>query len=323
MNFSVGVQHQISNVVLDVSYVGTLSRNLLYEFNINPIPMFAHFNAANADPTQPSKPLPDNYLRPYKGFGDILVYDNGASANYHSLQVAVNRRLREGLQFGAAYTFSKALDVADSDTSQVSPYFPARSRNYGPAGFDRTHALVFNYVYDLPKPAAHLAFRPAHWVADGWQLAGITSFVSGAPFTPTFSTTNGMDITGSTEGARIQVLGTPTLSKADKTFYRTFNTGVFGLPSVGTFGNAGVGILRGPGINNWDISASKRFPLFAESRWIQFRAELFNGLNHAQFSGIYTAAQFNPAGQQVNPNFGAYSASRAPRIIQLSLKAVF
>jgi hypothetical protein len=158
---------------------------------------------------------------------------------------------------------------------------------------------------------------------DGWQLAGITSFISGAPLTPGFSTTNGMDITGSTEGARIQVVGDPTLAKSDKTFYRTFNTAAFGLPAVGTFGNAGVGILRGPGINNWDISASKRFPLFSDTRWIQFRAELFNAWNHTQFSSVYSSAQFNPAGQQVNPNFGGYSASRPPRIIQLSLKAVF
>ena len=323
MNFSLGVQQQVAGMVVDVAYVGTLSRNLFYEYDINPIPMFAHFNLANRDPTQPTKPLPDNYLRPYSGYGDIYVYGNGASANYHSLQTSATRRFRNGMQYGVSYTFSKVLDVADADTSQVSPYFPARSRNYGPAGFDRTHALVFNYIYDLPKIAARMHMRPARWVVDDWQVSGITSFISGAPFTPTFSTTTGIDISGSTESARINVLEDPTLSKADKTFYRTFNTSAFALPAVGTFGNAGIGILRGPGINNWDMSAAKRFPLFSESRWIQFRLELFNAWNHTQFATINSAAQFNPAGQQVNTNFGVYSSTRAPRIIQLSLKAVF
>lgn len=323
MNFSLGIQQRVQGTILDVSYVGSLSRNLYYMYNLNPIPIGAHFNPANADPTQPGVPLPDNFLRRYPGFGNINVYDNGASSNYNSLQVSVNRRLARGLQFGAAYTFSKALDVADSDTTAVSPYFPARSRNYGLAGFDRSHALVVNYLYELPKFAGHWHFRPAHWALDDWQLSGITSFISGAPFTPGFSTTNSADITGSTESARINVVSDPNLSKSSRTFYRNFDTGAFALPAVGSFGNAGVGILRGPGINNWDMAASKRFPLFSESRWIQFRAELFNAWNHTQFASLYTTAQFNPAGQQTDPNFGAYSASRPPRVIQFSLKAVF
>ena len=235
----------------------------------------------------------------------------------------MSRRLARGLQFGAAYTFSKALDVADSDTTSVSPYFPARSRNYGLASFDRNNVLVVNYLYELPKLGGRTRFRPAHWVLDDWQLSGISSFISGAPFVPGFSTTNSADITGSTEAARINVVGDPNLSKGDRTFYHNFNTAAFALPAVGTFGNAGIGILRGPGINNWDMAASKRFTLFSESRWIQFRAELFNAWNHTQFAGLFTNAQFNPAGQQIDPNFGAFSSSRPPRVIQFSLKAVF
>jgi len=320
----IGIQQRVKETVVDVSYVGSMGRNLYYLYNINPIPIGARFNPANADATQPGRPpLPDNYLRPYIGYGDINVYDNGASSNYNSLQVSINRRMARGLQLGVAYTYSKALGVADSDTTSVSPYFPARTRNYGPSSFDRTHVLVVNYLYELPMFARHTRFRPAHWAVDGWQLSGISTFVSGSPFTPGFSTTNSADITGSTEGARINVIADPTLSKGDKTFFRNFNTAAFAVPAVGTFGNAGVGILRGPGINNWDIAASKRFPILSESRFVQFRAELFNAFNHTQFAGLFTTAQFNPAGQQIDPNFGAYSSNRPPRIIQLSLKAVF
>ena len=102
MNFSFGIQQRAAGVVFDASYVGSLSRNMYYLYNINPIPIGAHFNPANFDPTQPGTPLPDNFLRRYAGFGNINVYDNGASSNYNSLQVSVSRRLARGLQFGAA-----------------------------------------------------------------------------------------------------------------------------------------------------------------------------------------------------------------------------
>jgi hypothetical protein len=183
--------------------------------------------------------------------------------------------------------------------------------------------FVVNYLYELPKITGQVHFRPAHWALDDWQVSGITSFISGAPFTPSLTTTNGADISGSTEAARINVIGDPNLPKGQRTFYRNFNTAAFALPAVGTFGNAGMGILRGPGINNWDMAASKRIPLFSESRWLQFRAELFNAWNHTQFATLNTTAQFNPAGRQVNPLFGEFASTRPPRIIQLSLKVVF
>ena len=80
----------------------------------------------------------------------------------------------------------------------ISPYFAPRQRNYGLLGQDRTNVFVVNYMYDLPKIGAKTGFAPARWIFDNWQLSGMTSFVSGAPFAPGFSTTDGQDITGST-----------------------------------------------------------------------------------------------------------------------------
>ena len=92
MNFSLGVQREVGfHTVVDVSYVGSLARNIVYEQNINPIPMFAHFDPKNIDSTTGS-PLSDNYLRPYLGMGNIIMQGFGATSNYHALQVAVNRR---------------------------------------------------------------------------------------------------------------------------------------------------------------------------------------------------------------------------------------
>jgi hypothetical protein len=323
MNYSFSIQHQLRATTLDVAYVGSLGRHLSVQRNINAIPMFARFDPKNADPTQTATPLQDNFLRPYRGYGNINQRQFTGTSNYHSLQVSANRRFARGVQFGVAYTWSKLLTVSSGDNGGLTSYFADRSWNYGPATYDQPHTLVFNYIYDVPKIGTKTGFRPAKWVLDNWQLSGITSFMSGNPFTPGFSTADGQDITGSTDGSRIVVVGDPRLDKSQKTFSRTFNTDVFRRPALGTFGNAGVGILYGPGINNWDLAISKRFPLFSEKRYVQFRTELFNAWNHTQFSGQFTTARFDKNGVQTDPNFGAYSSSFQPRNIQLSLKVIF
>lgn len=323
MNYSFGIQHQVWNTTIDVSYVGSLSRHLIARRNLNPIPMFARFDPANQDPTNPGKPLPDNFLRPYRGFGDINLQEFAYTSNYNSLQVAVNRRFTRGLQFGIAYTYSKTLGIISDDYGSVSPYFPPRKRNYGPLAWDRPNVFVFNYIYELPKLGQRLGSRVASWIFDNWQVSGLTTFMTGAPFTPGFSTTDGADITGSTEGARMDIVGKPELPKSQRSFYRFFDTSVFRRPAKGTFGNMGPNILYGPGVNNWDIAVSKRIPLGSEQRYIQFRSEFFNAWNHTQFSSLDTTARFDPAGNQVNPNFGAFTGARDARIIQFSLRLMF
>jgi hypothetical protein len=318
MNFSFGVQHQLRGTVVDVSYVGSLSRHLSLARNINPIPMLARFQPQNRDPSQTNSPLADNFLRPYLGYGNITVYQFMGTGNYNSLQISVRRRFSHGLQLGASYTLSKALGVASSDTEGISPYWSPRVRDYGPLNFDRRQSLVLNYTYDLPRTRS--GWRPARWVLDNWQLSGITIFQSGSPFTPGFSTTDAQDIGGSTESARIDVVGDPTRGAEPGTF---FNTLAFARPQQGTLGNAGSNVIYRPGINNWDISVGKRFRISSERRTLLVRAEMYNAWNHTQFSGLYTTARFNPQGQQVDVNFGTPNAARAARSIQLSARLVF
>jgi hypothetical protein len=326
MNFSLGLQQQIGTWAFDASYVGGLSQHLMGQLNINPIPMYARLldkNPQNADPTNPSSPLADNFLRPYQGWGDINYRTNGFSSNYHSAQFAANRRYSSGLQIGVAYTFSKALGVADGDTSGVSPYFDWRQRNYGPLGFDRPHVFVANYIYDLPKVGSMIA-RPVGWFLDNWQVSGMTVFQSGSPYRPGFSQTTSTEISGSSEGAVIDVIGDPVLSKSERNIDRWFNPDAFALPKRGTFGNAGINILRNPGINNWDLSITKKIPLWSEDRWLQFRTELFNAWNHTQYSGLDTTVRFNTAtGAREPTTVGRVTSFRDPRMIQLSLKLYF
>jgi hypothetical protein len=100
------------------------------------------------------------------------------------------------------------------------------------------------------------------------------------------------------------VVGDPSLPKSKRAFYRNFNAAAFARTPQGSFGNGDVGILRGPGTNNWDLSVTKRVPFFSESRYLQFRTEMLNAFNHTQLSGIFSGARFDAAGNQVDPNFG-------------------
>ncbi|MCA1560729.1 MAG: hypothetical protein LC804_10840 [Acidobacteria bacterium] len=77
------------------------------------------------------------------------------------------------------------------------------------------------------------------------------------------------------------------------------------------------------GVHNWDATLFKRIPLLSDSRYLQLRWDVYNLFNHTQFSGVDTTARFDPAGNQVNPTFGQINASRAPRIMQVSVRVVF
>ncbi len=323
-NFSFGIQRQVGfDTVVDVSYVGSLGRDLIYEQNINPIPMYGRFDPANRDTTTSSSPLADNFLRPYKGYGNITMRAFGTDSNYHSLQIAANRRMAQTVQYGLAYTFSKGLGVNAGDfDDDPSVYFNRRERNYGLLSFDVTHNLVINYSWNLPNPGQKWGVKPLDYVLGDWQISGITSFTSGTPLNPGMALSDGADLTGSTEGARITVVGDPYLAKGDRTFSRQFNTAAFARTPKYSFGNAGVYILRRPGTSNWDVSISKRVP-FGEDRYVQFRTELYNAWNHTEFSGFDSGARFDASGAQINSNFGALTGTRDPRRIQLSLRVMF
>ena len=105
------------------------------------------------------------------------------------------------------------------------------------------------------------------------------------------------------------------LPKGDRTFYRNFRTDVFRVPVIGTLGTMSKTLLRGPGINNWDIALFKNINI-RESIRAQFRSEFYNTFNHTQFSGFDGSARFDAAGNQVNGQFGQFTAVRGPRIMR-------
>jgi len=312
-SFSFGIQRQFGKLVLaDVTYMGNVSRHLLWQRNINPVAPGANhvdLHPENRDPTAPTRPLPRNFLRPYVGYGDIFMYEFASTASYNSLQANVTRRMSHGVQISAGYTFSKTLGSASGEYYPVSPFFPPRSRNYGPLLWDLNHVLTLRYVWTLPKPGKRWGWGPLRRVTDGWETSALARFSTGAPFTPSFTTTDGQDITGTpSEAARVDLVR-PDAEPAKR----------FGRPARGSFGNTGAGILRGKGVNNWDMSLWRQFKI-REGKFLQLRCESYNTFNHTQFSSLMPTARFDLQGNQVDPLFLQPAAARYPRRIQVAAR---
>lgn len=332
-NYNIGIQKDIGfGTLVDVSYVGSQSRHLQQQRNINQIPYRARHldvNPQNANPVVANTALPDDFLRPYPGYGSITYYDNAGYSNYNALQVAVNRRFTRGLQFGLAYTYSKTMDLVDNDRDGLPTYRPYRIWNYGRAGYDQTHVMVINYTWDLPHATRLWDNKVVGAVFNNWQISGITAFASGTPSGVGYSLVDsGTDITGGGDGGRIVIVGNPTLSDSEQKvaatgFLQWFNPTAFARPARGDFGNAPKDVIRLPGTHNWDFSFFKNIPLKSESRFLQLRWEIYNAFNHTQYSGVDTTARFDANGNQVNTRFGQVTSARSARVMQGSLRFTF
>jgi len=124
------------------------------------------------------------------------------------------------------------------------------------------------------------------------------------------------------QSPRINITGSLDPPSDQRTFFKNLQTNVFQLPPVGTLGNAGRTLLRGPGFSNWDLSLFKNFPVRDRFNF-QFRWEMYNAFNRTQFSALDTAARFDANGTHVNADLAAFTTARNPRITQFVLRATF
>ncbi|MCX6633500.1 MAG: carboxypeptidase-like regulatory domain-containing protein [Acidobacteria bacterium] len=322
MNASFTIQKDIGfHTVVDIGYVTSLGRHLTWQRNLNSMPLGTRFLPANADPVNPRVPLADVFLTPIRGYNTIGYNEAAGSSNYHSLQVTANRRFARSVEFGVAWTWSKVLDFNDDDFGAVNTVAPLRAWNYGLAGFDRTQVVKVNWLWHLP--AWKSAFAPVRAVVNGWQLSGIATFSSGAPAGVGYSQVTPVDLSGTASiSPRILVAGDPVLPRGERTFSRTFRTDVFRLPAAGTLGTMSKTLLRMPGTNNFDVALFKNVPI-RDRFHVQIRSEFYNAFNHAQFSSFDATARFDSNGNQVNAQFGQYTAARDPRILQLAVRLQF
>jgi hypothetical protein len=316
--YSLEVQQNVGfATTLSVAYVGNRYLDLRNNLNLNPVPPGARFDPANADPTNPATPLPDNFLRPMIGYGAINLRTNGGYSRYNSLQVTANRRVRSGFTFGSAYTLAVARSTAGI------PNFHDLAYTYDYAPSDRRHVLSLNGVYEIPS--ATWAHRTLRVVLDNWQAAVVAGFTTGAPESVTFTTTDNFDFTGGGDAGRVSVVPgcDPILSRGERSHARWFNTSCFIRPSGrGDEGNSSRVHYFGPGSNTWDLTLTKSIKL-GGSREAQFRTEFYNLFNHPTWQSVNSVARFDPAGNQINDAFGTVMPDGSPRIIQLALRFAF
>ncbi len=329
-NYSLGVQRAVPfQTVVDVAYVGNLGRHLGQTFEANALAPGARFisQLSHQDPTNPTKPLSDNFLRPYIGLGSIPFTEFGGTSNYNSLQISVTRRFFRGFSIGGNYVWSKALDYTDATTGIALPAFaPRHAYSYGLASFDRDHSVVVNFLWNVPSASKLWDTFVARQVLDNWQISGIASFVRGAPYGITLNT-SGVDLTGGSDGPRAVISGNAVLPHGKRTVLQYFNTDVVSEPAKNApngsgqyssfVGNAGKVVFRGPGENNWDVALFKNVPI-KEHVTLQIRTEFYNLLNHPSFNSVDNEAIFDSGGNQGNGTFGELNGDAGARQIQLS-----
>ena len=347
LQYNLTVERQLPyTMAFTATYGGSRGLNLIQTKEGNPtVPQLLsdgrQFWPANAPRTNPN-------------WGTIEVKTGASNSWYNSLQLGLAKRLGRGLQFQSSYTFSKTMDETqgqlnvDNNASATFGADPThRTVDRSLAAFDVRHNWRFNSIYRVPDVTANSAVL--NKLLNGWWVSGILALQSGYPFTPSLqsnrsrSLVNGgganIDrpnlisnrsasemVSGTTAGcAGItagEKLGTPT---------RYFDPCAFAVPEIGFLGNLGRNTLRGPKFANLDFSLSKdtAVGMLGESGRLEFRAEIFNILNHANFD-IPTRTVFAATTTAVPPvepvlaTAGRInSTASASRQIQFALKLLF
>jgi hypothetical protein len=300
------------NALLTVSYVGnsnyhqTQGRNINY---VNPNDTATRLAICGTTCGYSGTPLNANLYRPYRGWGTIAPMEMMSNSNYNSLQANVRITAWRNLTLNSSYTWSHAFSIIDGELfSNIGNPINARW-DYGTAGYDRRHMSITSFIYQFPffRNAANRAVKA---VLGGWELSGIVSLQSGAPF----SVSNGSDNLG---------LGGGTSNRADqiaavtypKTRFQWFSTSSFAKPAALAWGTAQRNSVVGPGRNNWNMALFKAFQ-FSERARLEFRMETFNTFNHTQWT--------NPAASLGNMGtIGTISNTYSPRNLQLGGRLQF
>jgi len=337
-DWNLNIQRSFANDwLLEIGYVGTKGTKLPRFIEENPAVFVPGETGGVPNSTEDNV----NNRRLYSGcnlsptsppcnFASVGLIAGIADSSYNALQASLQKRFSHGLSFLASYTYSKTLDdvssfnitgsasqsvAGENDLAQDPFNLPAE---YGRSMFDARNRFVISYQWMLP-----FWNHPQNWyqhVLGGWQLNGISTFMSGTPFTVYDSTDVSLqgsapEISGFSSN-RPDVVGNP--DNGPRTPQEWFNTAAFQqlnpVTQAGQFGNEGRNIVQGPGLQEWDFSAFKNIPIH-ESKSLQFRAEFFNVFNHANFR--------LPDNDISSPTFGEISESLPGRQVQLALKFYF
>jgi hypothetical protein len=373
--WNVGAQAALPwSSVVDVSYVGQHGFDIVEGINLNAVDFGSAFLSQNQDPTlAPTTPgatsLSTDLMRAFRGYSAITQNVSRGWVTHHSLQLSLQRRFRDGLSFGfndtiglsskgsvaarlqhnADGTVGYRADQAEADELLQTP--PIR------------HTMKGNFVWDLPDlKASGAGLRAIGMLINDWQLSGVWTASTGAPYSAGFSyqTPSGganVNLTGSPDyGGRIRILGDPGAGCSDDP-YRQFTAASFAGPLVGSVGlESGTSYLKGCFAQVTDLSIARNIRLPGD-RTIQIRADMFNAFNRAGITGRNSTLQlstpqdpltqlqpaFDPVtgllndgvnltstgavspnrSQPKNAAFGVANAYQAPRSIQLQIRFTF
>ena len=233
-------------------------------------------------------------------------------ASYHALALGIKRRLNRGLTFDASWTWSHSIDDASDpgptlNEANLPQNVYDRSAEKASSSFDHRHRAVISLVYQIPAPSN------TRWIKallDQWQTGSYFTAQSGAPFTVNISSDQAN--IGAGPAQRPNVSGDP--NSGPRTPQQWFNTSAFSLPALYSFGNAPRNAIIGPDLEEFDFSLQKDIVLKEPVR-LQFRAEVYNLLNHPNFN-IPNRIAFTP-------NFGSISSAQDSRQLQFALKLSF
>jgi outer membrane receptor protein involved in Fe transport len=316
--------------VWEVGYTGSAGRNGISQGQAN-YAVLTDAQAATVQQTLSTTSIPTvQQRRLFPEFGSRVLIEAIAKSEYHAVYTSVNKRFSDGLQFGAAYTWSRLYSDGDESLAlgftATSPQVPQDFANldaeWSRSVFDRPHRLVVNWLYEVPWFNTGWAQNAVvRQVFSGWQLAGVAQFQAGQPFT----IVTGVDSNGNGAGGDRPNLGSGSLAVDPQTGnYRTFtNNGAYvvplgtnGLPlafSLGN-GNAPRNGLRGPGFQNWDLALSKRFRTVGDQA-LSLRFDFINLFNQDNYG--------NPVSNMNSPDFGKNTNNWGNRQILVSLSYRF
>lgn len=359
--FNTSLQFEpVRDTTVDIAYAGSHGVKLFRSVNVNQAQIAsANHPVANVVTREviTVNSTENAQLRaPLQGVSTIgfAVNETDAQSTYHSLQASLNRRFSHGLQFSAAYTFSKSIDNASGpgggatingtidrsggiDTANIWGNQLDPRSNRGISDFDRTHYFAISYVWDIPGPTK-AGFGVEHVLLSGWQVSGMITAMSGLPVD--ILDPAGGSLYGLFLGARpnwAPGASRKTAMRAPRGYY--FNPLAFSeavinpgdpIPSAhdptaivdlnaqltaADIGDVGRNVLRGPAQSDFDISIVKRFSV-SDAAHIELRTDLFNVFNLPN--------RDNPVSDITSSQFGkVVSYSTSPRIAQLGLKFEF
>ena len=274
--WNLGIQQSLgSNTVFELSYVASHGFNLIFNTDINQVPVGDNiFN--------------NQKYRPNQNYQQINGSTNDGISNYNSLQAQINRRLVRGLSFAANYTWSHFLDDQDSSgmgsqSGPVARQYEFANQNYSNSNFDIRNQFKARVVYEIPVGKGRMFFNHNTLIDEvfgGYQVSTTVQLSSGNPFSVFSPLANGSEPGGA--ALSFPDFSGQQLYPAHKSLTEWFNPSAFQIPQTNLFGNVPRNVLRGPGTEVVNLSAGKKFDLYERAK-LELRLDALNAFNHPNF----------------------------------------